>query len=130
MTGFKDGVADNDLAEDEPVDEPDDVATDTSTQTQSRSSAAGQASDVLVSPPESDSELPWKYRRSSIHDGRTPKQVHLLEETLGREHDALGAVSIDEKVQKADLREAAYLVGLRHLDEVAEQLRVWGYDKK
>jgi len=29
---------------------------------------------------------------------------------------------------KSHLREAALLVGLEHVDEVADQLREWGYD--
>jgi len=35
---------------------------------------------------------------------------------------------LDENVKKADLREAALLIGLNHLNEVSGQLREWGYD--
>jgi len=31
---------------------------------------------------------------------------------------------------EADLREAAYIVGLQHLDLVAAELRDWGYDAR
>jgi len=35
---------------------------------------------------------------------------------------------LDENIKKADLREAALLIGLSHLGEVSDQLREWGYD--
>ena len=35
---------------------------------------------------------------------------------------------LGESVKKADLREAALLVGLENLDEVASTLREWVYD--
>jgi len=34
----------------------------------------------------------------------------------------------EPSVKKADLREAALLIGLNHLNEVSDQLREWGYD--
>jgi hypothetical protein len=77
------------------------------------------------------SGLPWLYRRSSITDGREKTvQLHLQSSTLDEQRAAKAEVEkvLGESVKKADLREAAVLVGLRHVDEVAAQLREWGYD--
>ena len=57
-------------------------------------------------------------------------QLHLRSSTLDEQRQGLADVEgiLGESVKKADLREAAYLVGLSHLDEVATTLREWGYD--
>ncbi|MCU4975729.1 hypothetical protein OB955_23895 [Halobacteria archaeon AArc-m2/3/4] len=77
------------------------------------------------------SGLPWIYRRSSITDGRAKTvQLHLQASTRERQTDALSDAEseLGESVKKADLREAALLVGMDHIDEVADVLREWGYD--
>jgi hypothetical protein len=38
--------------------------------------------------------------------------------------------ALGERVQKADLREAALLVGLVHTDQLEDVLRTWGCDTK
>lgn len=124
MTGFKEGAsADDPLADDEQ--ESDQQATRERTIDEDpetgRESPGRQESQSMT--------LPWLYERNSITDGRTRTvQLHLQQSTLDQEHDALRDVPINETVQKADLREAAYLVGLQHLDEVGAQLEDWGYD--
>ncbi|MFC4247939.1 hypothetical protein ACFOZ7_13470 [Natribaculum luteum] len=75
--------------------------------------------------------LPWIYERNSITDGRAQTvQLHLQQSTLDRQREGKRETEamLGESVKKADLREAALLVGLEHIDEVAEQLREWGYD--
>ena len=77
------------------------------------------------------SGLPWIYQRSSITDGRAKTvQLHLQQETLGKERDVKTEIEsqIGETVNKADLREAAYLVGLAHLKDINDQLSEWGYN--
>jgi hypothetical protein len=124
MTGFKEGAsADDPLTDDEK--ESDQQAT--------REHTIDEDSETgLESPGRQESQsmtLPWLYERNSITDGRARTvQLHLQQSTLDQEHDALRDVPINETVQKADLREAAYLVGLQHLDEVGAQLEDWGYD--
>ncbi|WP_436936566.1 hypothetical protein [Halovenus marina] len=127
MTGFKSGASDDDpLAADDTVDQNSNedqpnLQTESSTDTSPSDTSTGN----------SKTELPWIYQRNSITDGR-PKtvQLHLQQQTFEREQESLSNVPIDETVNKADLREAAYLVGLQNLDEVGEQLRDWGYDLK
>lgn len=75
--------------------------------------------------------LPWKYSRSNAKDGREMVQFFLQEETQTAEEVAQSKLKdrLDEDVLVLDLREAAYQVALeQHLDDVASQLREWGYD--
>ncbi len=75
--------------------------------------------------------LPWIYERNSITDGRAQTvQLHLQQSTLDRQREGKreAEAMLGESVKKADLREAALLIGLEHIDEVADQLREWGYD--
>lgn len=130
MSGFKDGAAssgfgddDDDETQEAPeTEEPDldETAGEVATEQVATSSTSG-----------SEASLPWIYERSGIADGR-PKtvQLHLQKSTVDEEHDAKSEIQdlLDESVKKADLREAAYLVGLSHTAEVAAKLREWGYD--
>lgn len=125
MTGFKSGASDDD-----PLNEDDNGTADTTqssdgTGTQQRQDPElSGGSDQLQ-----QTNLPWIYRRNSITDGRAKTvQLHLQDSTLDREQTARSDLPLEETVNKADLREAAYLVGLQHLDEVAGTLREWGYD--
>lgn len=75
-------------------------------------------------------DIPWLLRRNSITDGREQTvQLHLQEQTLDlqREQKTRVEAELGEGVRKADLREAALLVGLQQLDDVADVLREWGY---
>lgn len=132
MTGFKDGASDDNplgapTDEDENEDEADDELSSAQT---SPSTSADDGHDRSPQPARSAPKLPWIYERSSITDGRQTRQIHLQQSTLDRERGARGDAEalLGESVKKADLREAALLVGLDHVDEVAEQLREWGYD--
>ena len=109
MTGFKTGASDDD-----PFDDATRESTDEATVT-----AASEPRETL----------PWLYRRDSITDGRKTVQLHLQDETLDAERDALREAErlLDESVNKADLREAALLVGLEHIDETVDRMREWGY---
>jgi len=76
-------------------------------------------------------EIPWVLRRNSITDGRDQTvQLHLQEETMNvqRKQKSLIEAQLGESVRKADLREAALLVGLQHTDDVIDVLEEWGYN--
>ncbi|AEM58904.1 hypothetical protein HISP_17645 (plasmid) [Haloarcula hispanica N601] len=124
MTGFKSGASNDDpLGNDDDSDGDDN---DTPAMTDAEISIE---SDTDVTEEPSTSSLPWIYARNGITDGRARTvQLHLQQSTLDKEQAALRDVDITESVNKADLREAAYLVGLANLDAVAGQLREWGYD--
>lgn len=130
MTGFKEGASNSPLDED-PGGEPDDVddelgRTETwGTPEEDEEAAAGGAERE-----ETTDTLPWKFRRSDARDGRVTRQIHLQEETIEKEKRFKTTVErlLDEDVPKVDLREAALLVAMNRPDEVADQLREWGYD--
>lgn len=131
MTGFKEGAASSGLDE----DDEDDKGVEGERQAQS-----GQPQPDVEPREETVTEssssggaggLPWIYERSGITDGRKKTvQLHLQQTTLEEERDAKASLEsmLGETVNKADIREAAYLIGLSQLDDVAEQLREWGYD--
>lgn len=139
MTGFKSGSAGDPFGSDEDeddVDEPDEaeasapINTNPQPETHTDHGAGHGDRDETESASPSSSGLPWIYERDSITDGRTTVQLHLQDESVNRERQGKSDVEtiLSESVKKADLREAALLVGLDHVDEVADQLREWGYD--
>ncbi|WP_134672657.1 hypothetical protein [Halorussus marinus] len=134
MNGFKEGAAGDAFSDDDVDDEDEEGGGDVA-----ESAVDEVADDIQSASTEGSTEntsmaeggLPWLYRRDSITDGREKTvQLHLQSSTLDEQRDARAAVEkqLGESVKKADLREAAVLVGLRHVDEVADQLREWGYD--
>ena len=75
--------------------------------------------------------IPWVLRRSSVKADRpNVTQFFLRDETDRAERRFQSDVEeiLDADVYTLDLREAAYLVAMRHPDEVAEELRDWGYE--
>lgn len=74
-------------------------------------------------------ELPYIFDRYSVKDDRKMVQYFLRENTQQTEKDALKAVEqeLGADVLLIDLREALVRVGAENLDEVADELRDWGY---
>lgn len=137
MTGFKSGAsdddplgADGDEADNEDVGVPESTAADSIAVESIDESPVSTPSELQTEHSMTDG-LPWIYRRNSITDGRMQTvQLHLQQTTVDREHKGLQDVPLNDRPEKADLREAAYLVGLTHLDEVATVLESWGYDQQ
>jgi hypothetical protein len=78
-----------------------------------------------------DDGIPWVLRRRSVKEDRpNVTQFFLRDETDRAERRFRGAVEerLDADVYLLDLREAAYVVAMRHPDEVASLLGRWGYD--
>ena len=127
MTGFKDGAStDNPLGSGE--DEQDKPTTSVA---ESELDTPTRPSDEEAQSGSTDTGLPWIYKRSSITDGREKTvQLHLQDSTVDQQRAVKADVEtlLDESVKKADLREAALLVGFQHSDEIAAKLRDWGYD--
>jgi len=126
MTGFKDGAASDDPfgSSDDADDQKETIRTDDNTETASEETSTTKKDD-------STGGIPWIYRRNSITDGRDKTvQIHLQQPTLNEQREARADVEkeLSESVKKADLREAALLVGLRNVKETVNQLRDWGYD--
>ncbi|MDF9748430.1 hypothetical protein [Natrinema salsiterrestre] len=88
-------------------------------------------SDTAASSENNGYSLPWIHRRNTVKSDRSEViQLHVREPTVDGEADLHDDVEdiLDEDVYALDLREAAYLVAMQHPDEVADQLREWGYD--
>jgi hypothetical protein len=126
MTGFKDGASTDDpFSGDENQDEP------TASVTESGLDEPLRSSNKETSAVSTDTGLPWIYERSSITDGREKTvQLHLQDHTVDQQRAVKTDVEalVDESIKKADLREAALLVGFQHSEEIAAKLREWGYD--
>lgn len=141
MTGFKEGTVNgwDDDREDSDDSEPEfeaDPSADESSHSEERQSTEravdSGAGDTLESgvTDTSAGNIPWILRRNSITDGREQTvQLHLQEETMNvqRTQKSLVENRLGESVRKADLREAALLVGLQHTDDVVDVLKQWGY---
>ena len=124
MTGFKSGASDDD-----PLNDDNNQSLESDISGQESEARSAPAVTGGSEPSTTQSGLPWIYSRNGITDGSAKTvQLHLQDTTLDSEQAARSELPIDESVNKADLREAAYIVGLQHLDEVAATLREWGYD--
>lgn len=135
MTGFKSGASDdNPLGSSDSDTERD--TTGSSGVKESRSSPPSDSDPEVTSPQEenasSTSELPWIFERSSITDGREKTvQLHLQRSTLNAQRQAKSDIEseLGETVKKADLREAAIIVGLQQTAELTSILEEWGYGR-
>ncbi|MBX0325793.1 hypothetical protein EGH21_22505 [Halomicroarcula sp. F13] len=79
----------------------------------------------------SSSGYPWLFTRNNAKDGREMVQFFLQQDTQQLESQAQADLEslVGEEPLVLDIREAAYQVALdQHLDDVADQLREWGYD--
>lgn len=135
MGGFKSGAADDDW--DRTSDENEFGATAETDASGSQTDAPSNKSNTAIQNSDSGAtrpsqrDLPWVLTRSSITDGREQTvQLHLQQKTVDAQREATRTLesTLGESVKKADLREAALLVGLQHADEIAATLREWGYD--
>ncbi|MDH5021449.1 hypothetical protein [Halobacterium rubrum] len=82
--------------------------------------------------PSNSDDLPYIFERDGVKDNRTMVQYFLREETEDIEADAKRAVEqeLNTDVYLTDLREALVRIGAAHIDEVADELREWGYRYK
>lgn len=123
MTGMKQGAGENPFA-----DDSDDEASTASNDTDE------QAESTVETEEESESsrqpmQIPYKFRRDGVQDGRNRVPLFLKPETKTAEREALRELEEEfgNNVSLTDLREALVLVGLEHSDEVKTQLEEWGY---
>lgn len=127
MTGMKEGAGEDPFADDESsVDEDaedeeqiDSSVDDTKTGNEEPESRAEQRV----------TQIPYKFRRDSVHDGRDRVPLFLKPDTKRMERDAQRELEerFDGNVALTDLRESLMIVGLQHLDEAEAYLEEWGY---
>lgn len=148
MTGMKEGAGGDPFAD----DEADSESTPPLEETSSRSSAENASDDESTAPSEENptrertdqetemqqprrstetrvAQIPYKFRRNGVQDGRNRVPLFLQDETKRDERETLRELEnrFDEDVTLTDLREAVVKVGFQHSDEIAAQLMEWGY---
>ncbi|AFK20698.1 hypothetical protein E6P09_18870 (plasmid) [Haloferax mediterranei ATCC 33500] len=127
MTGMKKGAGEDPFADDQPVD-----STEPSTD-QTEATETPEETDTQQEPDTQSSrqqlQIPYKFRRDGVQDGRDRVPLFLQKETKVAERDALREFEdrFEENVSLTDLREALVKVGLQHLDEAEDCLEEWGY---
>lgn len=129
MTGFKEGSVDGWDEEEETTAK---TEFDDANESPEQSGSDMPTSELSASIQTDDTtpRLPWIHRRNSITDGRdNTKQLHLQDSTVKIEREQQSEIEslLGESVKKADLREAALIIGLNHTEEITEQLQEWGY---
>jgi len=134
MTGMKEGAGEDPFAD----DDQDTASDEQQSQTSSHDSALAQEPEPRAEETTEQQaqggvsrtvQIPYKFRRDGVQDGRDRVPLFLHEETKTRERNALRELEdqLDENVSLTDLREAVVMVGLEHLDEVRGNLEEWGY---
>ncbi|WP_148414528.1 hypothetical protein [Haloferax sp. KTX1] len=127
MTGMKKGAGENPFADDSSpesateAEEPAPEQADEGDSNQAEGADANQSRQQV--------QIPYKFRRDGVQDGRDRVPLFLQKETKVAERDALREFEdrFEENVSLTDLREALVKVGLQHLDETEECLEEWGY---
>lgn len=127
MTGMKEGAGEDPFAGDDesaPPEPSDTAAADTDS---SSGSAPGPTEERR--PDQQRMQIPYKFRRDGVQDGRNRVPLFLQDDTKRAERDALRELEerFDDDVSLTDLREAVLKAGLQHLDEVEAHLQTWGY---
>ncbi|MUV56293.1 hypothetical protein GJ632_01660 [Halogeometricum sp. CBA1124] len=131
MTGMKKGAGEDPFADDDPVTDDADDETDGGSASTETTDDAGTADQTETTADErrQSIQIPYKFRRDGVQDGRSRVPLFLQSETKTAERDALRELEdrFDGDVSLTDLREALVMVGLDHLDEAEEHLEEWGY---
>lgn len=135
MTGMKEGAGENPFAEDpeptasETSKETNATDTEPSPETETETESATSSSSESQQSQRQSMQIPYKFRRDGVQDGRDRVPLFLQPETKRAERDTLRELEkrFDDDVSLTDLREALMMVGLDHLDEVEEQLEEWGH---
>ncbi len=80
-----------------------------------------------------EEDVPYLLLRSGVKDRRDVVGIGLQQSTRELENELLTALEDEIGVSNLpvmDLREAAYLVGLQHIDETQDILLNWGYEHR
>lgn len=132
MTGMKEGAGENPFADDAESEEIESAAQGEEDSNQAPAGSTAESNDA--NDPQSPKQqrtvqIPYKFRRNGVQDGRNRVPLFLREGTKSGERDALRELEdrFDDSVSLTDLREALVKVGLQHLDEVEDHLEEWGY---
>lgn len=135
--GMKSGAGSDPFADDSNSDEESPDSNDDKTQESESQVSAEPGTDTRTDQSEPSpskslndrNDLPYIFRRNGVKDDRKMIQYFLRDDTEDIEADAKHAVEreLGTDVYLTDLREALVRVGAEHVDEVADELRQWGY---
>ncbi|MCG1004699.1 MULTISPECIES: hypothetical protein [Halobacterium] len=126
MTGMKEGAGEDPFASGE---ESTDIEKSSSSDTTTTESETTDSESTESARQQRAMQIPYKFRRDGVQDGRERVPLFLQSETKSGERDAQRELEdrFDDDVSLTDLREALMKAGLDHLDEVEEHLEEWGY---
>jgi len=132
MTGMKRGAGEDPFADDSGDNATANQATESEANGSSESAASegsSPASEGRDTSSQRSMQIPYKFRRDGVQDGRNRVPLFLQPETKNAERDTLRDLEdhFDDDVSLTDLREALVMVGLDHIDEVEGKLEEWGY---
>ncbi len=127
MTGMKEGAGENPFAEDNEATDQEPSERQNSNNTQATTRTQPEAPERQQN--QQQIQIPYKFRRDGVQDGRNRVPLFLQEETKRDEREALRELEerFDDDISLTDLREALMKVGLQHLGEVEANLEEWGY---
>ena len=123
MNGMKEGAGEDPFADNESdSSNPTEQEKTGDTNAESKATDARQTGQQQI-------QIPYKFRRDGVQDGRSRVPLFLQEDTKRAERDALRELEerFNNNVSLTDLREALVKVGLQHLDEAEDNLEQWGY---
>jgi hypothetical protein len=128
MTGMKEGAGEDPFASSNESAGGEEAATEAST-TESGTEERATGETTESSRQQRSMQIPYKFRRDGVQDGRERVPLFLQSDTKSGERDAQRELEdrFDDDVSLTDLREALMKTGLEHLDEVEEHLEEWGY---
>ncbi|WP_135806918.1 hypothetical protein [Halorussus marinus] len=126
MTGMKEGAGEDPFAAN---DDSTEVEESTATETTATESEPAETESPQSARQQRSMQIPYKFRRDGVQDGRERVPLFLQGETKSAERDAQRELEdrFDDDVSLTDLREALMKAGLDHLDEVEGHLEEWGY---
>jgi len=123
MTGMKQGAGEDPFADDDDEEsgEQDTQETQTDESTTEPTDGGSESRQSM--------QIPYKFRRDGVQDGRNRVPLFLQPETKTAEREMLRDLEdhFDDDISLTDLREALVMVGLENREAVEEQLEEWGY---
>lgn len=131
---FDDDSRDEDVSDtSEATAQETDVAPTRNPQTETKEAVTQTDSDIADTSPDSPGDdLPYLFDRNTVKTDRKMIQYFLRAETEDLEAEVKHAVEqeLGTDVLLTDIREALVRIGANHIDEVADELREWGYRYK
>jgi len=140
--GMKSGAGSDPFADDsnddtseatETTAQETDGASTTNSQTETKEIATQTDSENAdTSDDSSGNDLPYLFDRNNVKADRKMIQYFLRDETENLEDEVKHAVEqeLGTDVLLTDVREALVRIGANHIEEVADELREWGYRYK